>query len=112
MTPDKRLQWQSTAGFAAPAACRGVATIIALRCGGDRASQARGIQAALRLADEWALGVVARAKGMTQIASQTGLSREQLYRSFSAGGNPTLRTTLTVMKALGIELTAKPAAGH
>ena len=59
-----------------------------------------------------ALGVVARAKGMTQIASQTGLSREQLYRSFSAGGNPTLRTTLAVMKALGIELTAKPAAGH
>ena len=41
-----------------------------------------------------------------------GLSREQLYRSFSAGGNPTLRTTLAVMKALGIELTAKPAAGR
>ena len=62
-----------------------------------------------------ALGVVARVagvKGMTQIANQTGLSREQLYRSFSAGGNPTLRTTLAVMKALGIELTAKPAAGH
>ena len=53
MTPDKRLQWQSTAGFAAPAACRGVATIIVLRCGGDRASQARDIKAALRLADEW-----------------------------------------------------------
>lgn len=55
-----------------------------------------------------ALGVVARAKGMTQIASQTGLSREQLYRSFSENGNPTLKTTLAVMKALGIELTAKP----
>lgn len=54
-----------------------------------------------------ALGVVARAKGMTQIARQTGLSREQLYRSFSEGGNPTLKTTLAVMKALGIELTAK-----
>ena len=58
-----------------------------------------------------ALGVVARAKGMTQIAGQTGLSREQLYRSFSESGNPTLKTTLAVMKALGIELTAKvPAA--
>jgi probable addiction module antidote protein len=58
-----------------------------------------------------ALGVVARAKGMAQIAVQTGLSREQLYRSFSANGNPTLKTTLAVMKALGIELTAKvPAA--
>jgi len=59
-----------------------------------------------------ALGVVARAKGMTQIANQTGLSREQLYRSFSSDGNPTLRTTLAVMKALGIELSAKPAAAH
>jgi probable addiction module antidote protein len=54
-----------------------------------------------------ALGVVARAKGMSQIASQTGLSREQLYRSFSENGNPTLKTTIAVMKALGIELTAK-----
>ena len=54
-----------------------------------------------------ALGVVARAKGMAQIAGETGLSREQLYRSFSANGNPTLKTTLAVMKALKIELTAK-----
>lgn len=54
-----------------------------------------------------ALGVVARAKGMGQIAAATGLSREQLYRSFSAQGNPTLKTTMAVMKALGIELTAK-----
>ena len=58
-----------------------------------------------------ALGVMARAKGMAQTAGQTGLSREQLYRSFSENGNPTLKTTLAVMKALGIELTAKvPAA--
>lgn len=57
-----------------------------------------------------ALGVVARAKGMTEIASQTGLSREQLYRSFSAEGNPTLKTTIAVMKALGIALTAKATA--
>ena len=54
-----------------------------------------------------AMGVVARAKGMAHIAGKTGLSREQLYRSFSAKGNPTLKTTLAVMKALGIELTAK-----
>lgn len=54
-----------------------------------------------------ALGVVARAKGMAEIAGQTGLSREQLYRSFSENGNPTLKTTLAVMKALGIDLTAK-----
>ena len=54
-----------------------------------------------------ALGVVARAKGMTEIANQTGLSREQLYRSFSADGNPTLKSTIAVMKALGVALTAK-----
>ena len=53
------------------------------------------------------LGIIARAKGMAQIASQTGLSREQLYRSFSASGNPTLKTTLAVLKALGVELTAR-----
>ena len=54
-----------------------------------------------------ALGVVARAKGMADVASKTGLSREQLYRSFSEDGNPTLKSTLAVMKALGIELRAR-----
>lgn len=59
----------------------------------------------------YALGLVARAKGMAQIAVQTGLFREQLYRSFSENGNPNLKMTLAVMNALGIELTAKvPAA--
>ncbi len=53
------------------------------------------------------IGVVARAKGMADVAAETGLSREQLYRSFSEDGNPTLKSTLAVMKALGIELTAK-----
>ncbi|MFN3635205.1 MAG: addiction module antidote protein [Rhizobium rhizophilum] len=51
-----------------------------------------------------ALGVVARAKGMAGIAREAGLSREQLYRSLSNEGNPTLKTTLAVMKALGISL--------
>jgi probable addiction module antidote protein len=46
---------------------------------------------------------------MAQIAGQTGLSREQLYRSFSEKGNPTLKTTLAVMKALRMQLTAKMA---
>jgi probable addiction module antidote protein len=57
-----------------------------------------------------ALGVVAHARGMAAIAKETGLSREQLYRSFSERGNPTLKTTMAVMKALGIDLTAKSAA--
>ena len=55
---------------------------------------------------------MARANGMAQIAGQTGLSREQLYGSFSSIGDPTLKTTLAVMKALGIELTATPMAAR
>ena len=42
------------------------------------------------------------------LARETGLSREQLYRSFSEQGNPTLKTMLAVMRALGMDLTAKP----
>jgi probable addiction module antidote protein len=56
-----------------------------------------------------ALGVVARAKGMAGIAREAGLSREQLYRTLSGEGNPTLKTTLAVMKVLGISLTADVA---
>jgi len=55
-----------------------------------------------------ALGVVARAKGMAEVASRTGLSRAQLYRSFSAAGNPRLKTILAVMGAVGVELAARP----
>ena len=59
-----------------------------------------------------ALGVVARAKGMSQIAKDSGLSREQLYRSFSDRGNPTLKTTLSVMRALGLDMTTKRHEHH
>ncbi|MBK1736214.1 putative addiction module antidote protein [Halorhodospira abdelmalekii] len=52
-----------------------------------------------------AMGIVARAKGMTELARETGLSREQLYRSFSEQGNPTLKTLLKVMRALDVDLT-------
>lgn len=55
-----------------------------------------------------ALGVVARARGMTELARETGLAREQLYKSFSENGNPTLKTILAVMQALGVDLTARP----
>jgi len=55
-----------------------------------------------------AMGVVARARGMTELAKDTGLSREQLYRSFSERGNPTLKTMLAVMKVLGVGMTARP----
>lgn len=56
-----------------------------------------------------AFGIAARAKGMAQISEKTGLAREQLYRSFSKNGNPTLKTLLAVTKTLGLELTARPA---
>lgn len=55
-----------------------------------------------------AIGVAARAKGMADIARETGLSREQLYRSLSGEGNPTLKTLLVVLQALG--LTLKPSS--
>ena len=57
-----------------------------------------------------ALGVVARAKGMTKIARETGLAREQLYRSLSENGNPTLETTIAVLKAIGFQISGKRAA--
>ncbi len=54
-----------------------------------------------------AVGVVARARGMSDIARESGLSREQLYRSFSVSGNPTLKSMLAVMKALSMKVTAE-----
>ena len=48
-----------------------------------------------------ALGDIAKAKGMTQIASQTGLGRESLYKALSSEGNPEFATILKVMNALG-----------
>jgi probable addiction module antidote protein len=53
-----------------------------------------------------ALGIVARAIGIEQIARDSGLSRHQLYRSFRKTGSPTLESTLKVMRALGVSLHA------
>jgi probable addiction module antidote protein len=55
-----------------------------------------------------ALGVVARARGMTSIAREAGVTREALYRSLSEGGDPRLSTVIGVMRALGLHLQAKP----
>jgi len=54
-----------------------------------------------------ALGTVARAKGMSDVARKTGLSRESLYKALSAEGNPEFATILKVMKALDLKVTAK-----
>ena len=51
-----------------------------------------------------ALGDIARAKGMSQVAKDAGLSRESLYRALSADGNPSFATLLKVAKALGLRL--------
>jgi probable addiction module antidote protein len=51
-----------------------------------------------------ALGVVAKAKGMTQLAKQPGLGRESLYKALSGEGNPSFATILKVMRALGVQI--------
>ena len=56
-----------------------------------------------------ALGNIARAKGMTQVARDAGLSRESLYRALSADGNPSFSTVLKVARALGVKLHAEAA---
>ncbi len=56
-----------------------------------------------------ALGDIARAKGMAQVALESGLSRESLYRALSENGNPSFATILKVTKALGVRLHALEA---
>ncbi len=56
-----------------------------------------------------ALGDIARARGMSQVAKDAGLSRESLYRALSENGNPSFATVLKVAKALGVRLHAQPA---
>lgn len=53
-----------------------------------------------------ALGDIARAKGMTQIARSTGLRRESLYKALSPEGNPEFTTVMKVMQSLGLKLHA------
>jgi probable addiction module antidote protein len=54
------------------------------------------------------LGDVARARGMTQMAKETGISREALYRALSKDGHPEFNTILKVMKAFGLRLSPVP----
>ena len=57
-----------------------------------------------------ALGVVARSKGMAEVAARTGLSRESLYRALGPNGNPTLKTLLQVLSVLDLKLSVTKAA--
>ena len=57
-----------------------------------------------------ALGIIARAKNMSQLARETGLSREGLYKALSDDGNPTFATVTKIAKALGLQIKFKAAA--
>lgn len=57
-----------------------------------------------------ALGDIARAKGMTQLARDTGLGRESLYKALSPSGNPEFATVMKVVAALGLRLHATTAS--
>lgn len=59
-----------------------------------------------------ALGIVARARGMSRVAQEAGVTREALYKALSTEGDPKLTTLLGVLKALGIRLHAVPVEGH
>ena len=56
-----------------------------------------------------ALGDIARAQGMSQIARDAGLGRESLYKALSAEGNPDFASIMKVITALGLQLHASPA---
>lgn len=55
-----------------------------------------------------ALGDIARARGMTQLAKETGITRDGLYKALSATGNPSFATVQKVVHALGYKLDVKP----
>ncbi|WP_428247706.1 addiction module antidote protein [Ferrovibrio sp.] len=57
-----------------------------------------------------ALGIIARARGISSVARETGLSREALYRSLSSDGNPTITTVMDVMRVLGLKLSPHKTA--
>jgi probable addiction module antidote protein len=80
----------------------------------DEADMVAYLEAALEEGDPAvvtaALGDIARAKGMSEVARETGLGRESLYKALSAQGNPEFSTVLKVVRALGLRLRA--AAAH
>jgi probable addiction module antidote protein len=82
----------------------------------DEADMALYLEAALEEADpqmiQIALGNIAKAKGMSQLAKDTGLRRESLYKALSLNGNPEFATILKVIKALGLKLNAVNEVAH
>jgi len=78
---------------------------------GTREAQVEYIAAAYETGDPEfirdAYNVVARARGMTRIAQETGLSRESLYKALGERGNPEFGTVMRINRALGITLSAR-----
>lgn len=74
----------------------------------DEINQALGAGDSRRVVE--LLGTIARDRGMTQVAKESGLARESLYRSLGADGNPEFATVLKVLASLGLTLTAARAA--
>lgn len=78
----------------------------------DAESQAEYLSDALASGDAavvaHALGVLARAQGMTGVATKAGVQRENLYRSLSQSGHPQLETVMGVIRAMGLQLVARP----
>lgn len=59
-----------------------------------------------------AIGYVAKARGMAQIAKDSGMGRESLYKTFAPGAKPRFDTVLKVLDALGLKLTTQPVQVH
>jgi probable addiction module antidote protein len=59
-----------------------------------------------------ALGIVARARGLSGIAKNAGLNRESLYKALGENGNPEFATIMRIVRALGLTLSARPAAAR
>jgi probable addiction module antidote protein len=57
-----------------------------------------------------ALGLIARARGMGEIAKIAGLNRESLYKALGETGNPEFSTVMRIVRALGLTLSARPTA--
>jgi probable addiction module antidote protein len=59
-----------------------------------------------------ALGDVAKARGIAQLAKDTGLGRESLYKTFSSGTKPRFETIMKITKALGVPISVKPCVAN
>jgi probable addiction module antidote protein len=82
----------------------------------SEARQVAYITAALETGDadfvRDALGLVARARGMSEIAKNAGLNRESLYKALGENGNPGFATVMRIVRALGLTLSVRPAAAR